>query len=104
MNVGVYRLISDSACSHRNSYHGQHHAITREPDTVIILDRTFLMKIFSPFLFSAPDRYLRLLSKTKALDFLAEKKDWGHFIAELEKPWNDFILYVSVSILPQIFK
>ncbi len=59
---------------------------------------TWLIKTFSPLLFSAPDRYLKQLSNVTADDFLTKKKDWGQFIAALEKPWTDFILYVSTSV------
>lgn len=66
-------------------------------------ERTLLIKILSPLLFSAPDRYLCQLSKIKPLDFLAQKKDWGQFIAAFEKQWNEFILYVRLFNTSSIF-
>ncbi len=111
MIVMIFHLISASAFFQSKYHHGQPHAILRmrmpepepEPEPRV-QEYTWLIKTFSPLLFSAPDRYFSQLSNVTAYDFLNKKKDWGQFIAALEKPWNDFILYVSTLISLQTFK
>lgn len=117
MIVMIFHLISASANFQMENYHGQPHAILEEPEPEPerstgsesepepeVWKHTWLIKIFSPLLFSAPDRYFHQLSNVSAYDFYLKKKDWGHFIAALEKPWNNFILYVSTAIFLQTFR
>lgn len=105
MIVMAFHLISASASFQLKNHHGQPHAIVEDPEPEPeVWEHTWLIKTFSPLLFSAPDRYLNQLSNVTAGDFLRKKKDWGQFIAALEKPWNDFILYVSTLIFIQTLK
>lgn len=58
--------------------------------------RTRLIQIISPFLFFAPDRYLRQIRFLNWRQIRGKPEDWQKFITTLEKPWSDFILYASV--------
>ncbi len=57
--------------------------------------RTRLIQILSPFLFFAPDCYLRQIRFLDWNEIDEKPQDWQEFITTLEKPWTDFILYAS---------
>ena len=59
--------------------------------------RTWLIVIISPFLFFAPERHLDQLERINPAMFLFEQS-WARFITAREKPWTDFILYVSALV------
>ncbi len=63
--------------------------------------RTILIRVVSPWLFSSPDRYLRILANVKPIDFFA-KNFWPDFVATLERPWSDCTLYVCVDFPVQV--
>ncbi len=81
----------------RTSNFGLHYALV-ERSTRKDAQRTLLIKIISPFLFAAPSRYFRQLILVDPDDFWRKEK-WPQFIASLEKPWNDFILYVRTCLM-----
>lgn len=78
-------------------FYGQHGARLSRQQSVhgkMKNPRTIVIKIFSPFLFFAPDIHLRELQNI-FVDEIFYRKSWRAFIEALEKGWNDFILYVS---------
>lgn len=73
--------------------HYGHHDARRYNFQYNTVYRTILIRVVSPWLFSSPDRYLRILANVKPIDFFA-KNFWPDFVATLERPWSDCTLYV----------
>lgn len=56
--------------------------------------RTWLIKILAPILFSAPDVHLRLLRKTY-VDGMLKLAVWDTSMKKMNEEWQEFILFVS---------
>lgn len=59
-------------------------------------EKSWLIKLLSPILFSAPDAHLRSLEKMW-IDGVMHRSSWEPFITKLNTEWQDIILVVSVS-------
>lgn len=79
-----------------DQYGGPNAIIYHQPN--ITTERTYLIAAVSPLLFYAPDRYHRQLCLIDPNSFF-DKQAWPQFIAALEDPWNNFILYVSSCLI-----
>ena len=59
--------------------------------------RTLLISLISPFLYNAPDVHLRSLEQL-FIDGTINRLPWGEFIGKMLSDWQEFILYVRLSI------
>jgi hypothetical protein len=57
--------------------------------------RTWLIRIISPILFSAPEVHLVSLEKMW-IDKTIKAVPWKSFAGKLEREWAEYVLYVSV--------
>lgn len=79
------------------NYHGEkNHRIRRDQTvhaSVQSKDRSLILKILSPLLFSAPDVHLQALRRIY-VDRLVIESAWKVFIDKLNKEWQEFLLLV----------
>ncbi|TFK73478.1 hypothetical protein BDN72DRAFT_814413 [Pluteus cervinus] len=83
-----------------NNFHGEQGARLDRDQSVhgtVRGRRTWLVKCFSPLLFSAPDVHLRGLEKMW-VDGLMHHSAWTHFIKKLIDEWQEFILFATVLL------
>lgn len=58
--------------------------------------KTWLIKVLSPLLFSAPDVHLKTIEKMW-VDGILHQAVWLDSIKRLNEEWQEFILYVSTG-------
>lgn len=96
LSQSLCSLLRIDAADNRRRYHSnQPQAITFHKQE--LPPRTLLIKIISPLLFLAPDRYFTKIEFANPNDFWL-KNEWPQFIASLEGPWSDFTLYVRLLL------
>jgi len=96
-----FYLFSPSGRARFQNFHGEAHARLERDVSVYSTNRdqrTLLIKSLSPFLFSAPDFHLRTLQKMW-VDGIMHKAIWEQSVKKMNDEWQEFILFVSASIL-----
>ena len=63
---------------------------------------TWLIRIASPPLFYAPVRQMAQLWELNKRNVAVDRQWWRDYVAARERPWSDYVLYVSRVDLPSV--
>jgi hypothetical protein len=88
------------------NFHGQYGARLSRKQSIHIHDdhkpsRSYLFKILSPILFSAPNVHLRTMTEIWA-DKLVIKALWGDYFTKLSDEWQGHTVYASILLTANI--
>lgn len=99
-SVSLARVLSSFAHWRFLYFHGQPSARLERHKTAYAdpgRERTLLITLLTPALFSAPEAYLREISK-KWVDEIINERDWRNFISGLLKEWEQLIISSTVVL------
>ncbi|KLO13358.1 hypothetical protein SCHPADRAFT_370831 [Schizopora paradoxa] len=104
--AAIARLMA-TFCHHRFiHFHGQHEAgstsraecARQEQRLADARHRTWLIRVFSPLFFRAPDTYLRGMLDGVWVDGAVQRDAWMSFITGVQRDWEGLVLYATLLL------